>query len=106
MSGAESGKTSGVRAAMARLILRVGWLRRRYAKRLLKHMEEGGGKKGLPPELVQLEKMLKQVPPPQRLQALETALQQGASGEAPSAPEQLPSRSLRRAAERQQRRSR
>jgi hypothetical protein len=93
-----------MRGALAKLILRVGFLRRRYVKRLLKHLEEGGGKRGLAPELVQLQGYLKQLPPPQRQQALETALQQGISGQAPTAPEQLPSRSLRRAAEREQRR--
>ena len=87
-------------------MLKVPFLRRRYVKSLLRQLEEGGGKKGLPPELQQLQRMLKQVPPPQRAQTLETALRQGLSGEVPSAPAELPSRSLRRAAERQQRRQR
>jgi hypothetical protein len=95
-----------MRRLFAKLLLKVPFLRRRYVRSVLRHLEEGGGKKGLSPELAQLKTMLQQVPPPQRPQFLETALRQGLSGEVPTSPEQLPSRSLRRAAERQQRRRR
>jgi hypothetical protein len=95
-----------MRRALAKLVLKVPFLRRRYVRSVLGQLEEGGGRKGLPPELQQLQRLLKQVPPPQRAQTLENALLQGLSGDLPSEPEQLPSRSLRRAAERQQRKRR
>jgi len=94
-----------VRAALAKLVLKVPFLRRRYVRGLLRQLEDGG-KRELPPELAQLRRLLKQVPPPQREQTLEAALRQGLSGEVPNEPEQLPSRSLRRAAQRQQRKRR
>jgi len=95
-----------MRRTFAKLVLKVPFLRRRYVRSVLRHLDEGGGKKGLPPELQQLQRLLKQVPPPQREKTLESALLQGLSGTLPSEPEQLPSRSMRRAAERQQRKRR
>jgi len=95
-----------VRAALAKLVLKVPFLRRRYVRGLLRQLEEDGGKRELPPELAQLRRLLKQVPPRQREQTLEAALRQGLSGEVPNEPEQLPSRTLRRAAQRQQRKRR
>jgi hypothetical protein len=95
-----------MRRAFAKVVLKIPFLRRRYVRTILLQLDEGGGKKGLPPELQQLQRLLKQVPPTQRAQTLESAFLQGLSGQVPSEPEQLPSRSLRRAAERQQRKRR
>jgi hypothetical protein len=85
-----------VRTAVARGILRVPIVRRLYLRRLLKHLDETP-KSQLKPELRTLQAALQRLPRHQRMGALETALR------SPPA-EELPSRSLRRAAGRQQKR--
>jgi hypothetical protein len=85
-----------VRNAVARGILRVPIFRRLYLQRLLKHLDETP-KSQLKQELRTLQAALQRLPRHQRMGALETALR------SPPA-EELPSRSLRRAAGRQQKR--
>src|SRR5436309_12859418 len=85
-----------VRTAIARGVLRVPLFRRLYLTRLLKHLDETPKSK-LRPELRTLQAALQRLPRHQRMGALETALRSPPT-------EQLPSRSLRRAADRQSRR--
>ncbi|MHB8682108.1 MAG: hypothetical protein ACYDA2_08445 [Acidimicrobiales bacterium] len=86
------------RASFFRRIMRLGPMRRFYARRMLKFLDKSE-KKGrtVPPELAQLEQYLKQLPANQRRAVLEAGL----SGELES---QL-GRAARRAAQRQERRS-
>ena len=85
-----------VRTALARGVLRVPLFRKLYLTRLLKHLDETP-KSQLKPELRTLQAALQRMPRHQRMGALETALRS-------PPPEELPSRSLRRAADRQSRR--
>jgi hypothetical protein len=92
----------GIRARLMTTILKVGFLRRFYLRRLLSLLESGGTKKRpLPPQLQELRRAIMRVPERQRYATLETALKQG-----PQLQQNPPSRALRRAAERQQRRKR
>jgi hypothetical protein len=84
---------------LAKPFLKIGPIRRAYLKRLLKYMEETPASK-LPAELRQAKTLLERLPRHQRLAALESGLEQGPQAEVPQ------SRALRRAAERQARRSR
>ncbi len=84
---------------MFRRLMRVGLIRRTYAKRLIKFMERSKRKaKPLPPELREVGRAMDQLPEAQRLPTLEQALQ-GKGG-----PESM-SREIRRAASRQTRMS-
>src|SRR5437588_2564369 len=87
-----------VRAAIARKLLKVPFLRRFYLKRLLKHLD-GTPRGELEPELRELQTALARVPRPRRLAMLESLLEQG-----PEVVQQ--SRSLRRMAERQSKKAR
>jgi hypothetical protein len=87
-------------ALLVRPFLKIPALRRRYLTRLLTHIEETPSSK-LSPELRQVQAALKRLPKNQRLRALEAGLEAG-----PNAPQELPSRSLRRAAAKQSRRTR
>ncbi len=94
-------KPPKIRAALARVVLKAPILRRAYLRRLLKHIDETPREK-LQPELRELKKALSSVPPPRRMAMLESVLQQG-----PQATETVQqSRQLRRAAQRQQRKTR
>jgi hypothetical protein len=94
-------KPPRIRAAIARVLLKAPFFRRFYLKRLLKHIDETPREK-LQPELRELKKALASVPPPRRMAMLESVLEQG-----PQATETVQqSRQLRRAAERQQRKTR
>jgi hypothetical protein len=89
-------KKRRIRTAVFRSIMRVGFLRHFYVRRLLRFMEKSKAKKrALPAELVRLEQMLSRLPPPKRAEALESALL--------ASPDEAPSRELRRAAARQDR---
>ena len=88
-----------MRQRLAKLVLRLPFLGRLYLKSLLRTLEKTPRGK-LPPELRQLQAVLSQVPPAQRLELLENAVK----GRLPQ-PETF-SREMRRAAQRQQRRRR
>ncbi|HTT86820.1 MAG TPA: hypothetical protein VMF60_05605, partial [Acidimicrobiales bacterium] len=89
-------KKRRVRTAVFRAMMRVGFLRHFYIRRLLRFIEKSRAKgRSLPPELVRLDDMLRRLPPPKRAEALEAALLAG--------PEESQSRELRRAASRQDR---
>jgi hypothetical protein len=89
-------KKRRIRTAVFRSIMRVGFLRHFYVRRLLRFMEKSKAKKrALPPELVRLDQMLSRLPPKKRVEALETALL--------ASPDEAPSREMRRAASRQDR---
>ena len=83
---------------LARPFLRIAPLRRWYLRRVLRYLEEAPASK-LSAEMRQVQALLKRLPKEQRLAALESGLQQGPQQEQP-----LPSRSLRRAAEKEARR--
>jgi hypothetical protein len=90
------GKKRRIRTAVFRSIMRVGFLRHFYVRRLLRFMEKSKAKKrALPPELFRLDQMLGRLPPQKRAEALETALL--------AKPDEVPSREMRRAASRQDR---
>lgn len=83
-----------VRQAIAKAIFKLPFLRNAYAKNIMKMM--GSAPKGaLPPELEHLRNMLQQVPQAKR----EKALQQALKGDMPQ-PDAMPSRALRRQAQR------
>jgi hypothetical protein len=90
------GKKRRIRSAVFRSIMRVGFLRHFYIRRILRFMEKSKAKKrALPPELQRLDQMLSRLPPKKRAEALETALL--------ASPDEPPSREMRRAASRQER---
>jgi hypothetical protein len=94
-SKTRSGK---IQQRFSRLIARVPWLRRRYARYVLRSIEKSRKKgRDLPPELTQLERQLTRVPPSKRAEVLETALVAGSDPSAAS------SRAMRRAMARQNR---
>ena len=83
-----------VRQAIAKAIFKLPFLRRAYSKNIMKMMASAP-KGQLPPELEHLRNMLQQVPPAKRQKAIEAALR----GDMPT-PENMPSREMRRKAER------
>ncbi|MGH9083336.1 MAG: hypothetical protein ACRDY3_12900 [Acidimicrobiales bacterium] len=84
----------------ARLIGRIGWLRRRYVRRVLRTIDRSREKhKPLPESLVRIDRLLRRVPKHKRAETLEQMLEAG------STPEPDLNRSLRRAAGRQERQS-
>jgi hypothetical protein len=90
-------KKRRIRTAVFRSIMRVGFLRHFYVRRLLRFMDKSRAKgRALPAELNRLEQMLSRLPPKKRAEALETAL-------LTSPDENNPSREMRRAAGRQER---
>jgi hypothetical protein len=90
------GKKRRIRTAIFRSIMRVGFLRHFYVRRLLRFMEKSKAKgRALPPELARLEQMLGRLPQKKRAEALESALL--------ASPDETPSREMRRAAARQDR---
>lgn len=77
-------------------LLRIGIIRRWYARRLIKYIDKSRKKKRkLPQHLVQVDTMLRKVPKPQRQKLVEEML-------TPGREEQF-GRAMRRAAERQNR---
>jgi len=89
-----------LRRAPARLIGKTPWLRRRYARFMLKSIDKRRKKgKPLPDQLLDLERQMKGMTPVQRAKALEQALELGA------APPEAANRATRRAAGRPTRQS-
>jgi hypothetical protein len=98
--GAVSEDKLSVRARMSQRMMRVGFFRRRYVKRILKYMEKSKEKgRRLPPELWELQRFLGQVPKEQRAAKLEEVIVAQRSQEA------LGNRDLRRASVNQTRHS-
>lgn len=90
-----------IRELPARVIARTPWLRRRYARYLVRMMKKSRAKgRQLPVDLVRVERQIRSLPPAVQAQRLEEMLEFGAARDASSA-----SRELRRAVERQDRRS-
>lgn len=83
-----------IRQAMAKVLFKLPFLRNAYAKNIMKMMSSAP-KGQLPPELEHLRNMLQQVPPAKREKALQAALR----GEMPQ-PGAMPSRQMRRQAQR------
>ncbi len=83
-----------IRQAIAKFIFKLPFLRNAYAKNIMKMMQSAP-KGQLPPELEHLRNMLQQVPPKKREKAIQAALK----GDMPT-PDALPSRAMRRQAER------
>ena len=89
-------KKRRIRSAVFRSIMRVGFLRHFYIRRILRFMEKSKAKKrALPPELHRLDQMLSRLPPKKRAEALESALL--------TSPDEPQSREMRRAVARQER---
>lgn len=91
-------KKRRVRTAVLRAVFRVRFLRHFYVRRILRFMEKSrAAHRPLPPELVRVDEMLRRLPPHKRAEALETALLARPDDAAPS-------RELKRAAARSERR--
>lgn len=91
---------TGLRARLSARMMSVGFLRRRYVKRMLKYIDKTQAKgKRLPPELYDLQRFLSQVPKAQRAERLEEAIT------AQRREEPLGNRDLRRASSNQSRQS-
>jgi hypothetical protein len=82
----------------ARFIGRTPWLRRRYARRIVKTIDKYQEKKRpLPENLSRLERQLRRVPKPKRQQIVEQMMEMGSEEDV------ITNRALRRAAGRQER---
>lgn len=82
----------------ARFIGRTPWLRRRYARRILKTIDKFQEKgRPLPDSLTSLERQLRRVPKPKRQQLVEQMMEMGTQDDVST------NRALRRAAGRQER---
>jgi hypothetical protein len=87
-----------LRELPARFIGRTPWLRRRYARRIVKTIEKYRTKnRPLPDNLQRLERQLRRVPQPKRQQVVEQMMEAG------SEQDLTVNRALRRAAGRQER---
>jgi hypothetical protein len=87
-----------LREIPARFIGRTPWLRRRYARRIIRTIDKFQ-KKGrpLPENLARLERQLRRVPQPKRQQLVEQMMEMGSDEDVTT------NRALRRAAGRQER---
>jgi hypothetical protein len=82
----------------ARFIGRTPWLRRRYARRIVKTIDKFQAKnRPLPENLQPLERQLRRVPKPKRAQVVEQMMEMGTKEDVST------NRALRRAAGRQER---
>jgi hypothetical protein len=91
-------RLSRLRSAPARFIGRTPWLRRRYARRILKTIDKYQDKgRPLPENLIRLERQLRRVPKPKRQQLVEQMMEMGSEDDVST------NRALRRAAGRQER---
>ena len=94
-----SRRRNRLRDLPGRLIARTPWLRRRYARRIVrtidKYREKG---RPLPESLARLERQLRAIPQPKRAQTVEQMMEMSADQE-----QATPSRAMRRAAGRQDR---
>jgi hypothetical protein len=89
-----------LRERMSQRMLRIGFMRRRYVKRMLKYMDKSKEKgRRLPPELFELQRFLAKVPKDQRAAKLEEVIA------AQRTEESLGNRDLRRASVNQSRHS-
>ncbi len=87
-----------LRSAPARFIGRTPWLRRRYARRILRTIDKFQDKgRPLPENLSRLERQLRRVPKPKRQQLVEQMMEMGSEEDLST------NRALRRAAGRQER---
>ena len=87
-----------VRELPARFIARTPWLRRRYARRIVRTIDKFKDKgRPLPENLQRLERQLRRVPPPKRQQLVEQMMEMSSDEDLSS------NRALRRAAGRQER---
>jgi hypothetical protein len=87
-----------LRDAPARFIGRHAWLRRRYARRILKTIDKFKDKgRTLPDNLSRLDRQLRNVPKPKRQQLVEQMMEMGSEEDVTT------NRALRRAAGRQER---
>lgn len=87
-----------LRDAPARFIGRTPWLRRRYARRILRTIDKFQDKgRQLPENLSRLERQLRRVPKPKRQQLVEQMMEMGSEDDITK------NRALRRAAGRQER---
>lgn len=67
--------TPKLRERFSRQIMKIGFIRRRYVKRMLRYLDKSKEKgKRLPPELFELQRYLSQVPKAQRAERLEEAI--------------------------------
>jgi hypothetical protein len=98
--GAQVDAKRTLRERMSQRMLSIGFMRRRYVKRMLKYMEKSKEKgRRLPPELWELQRFLAQVPKEQRAEKLEEVIA------AQRTQESLGNRDLRRASVNQSRQS-
>jgi hypothetical protein len=89
-----------LRERMSQRMMRIGFMRRRYVKRMLKYMDKSKEKgRRLPPELFELQRFLSKVPKDQRAAKLEEVIVAQRTEEA------LGNRDLRRASVNQSRHS-
>ncbi|MHB1928481.1 MAG: hypothetical protein ACYDEN_07135 [Acidimicrobiales bacterium] len=90
----------GLRRRMGQRVMKIGFLRRRYVKRVIRYIDKSK-KKGrrMPPEMMELQRFLSQIPKEERAKRLEEAILAQQSGD------EAFNRDLRRAAANQQRRS-
>jgi hypothetical protein len=89
-------KKRRIRTAVFSRAMKVGVIRRFYVRRLLRYIEKSRKKgRSLPPDLVQVEKMVSRLPRKKQEEVLETALL--------AKPDTAGNRQLRRAATRQDR---
>jgi len=98
--GAQADAKRSLRERMSQRMLKIGFMRRRYVKRMLKYMDKSKEKgRRLPPELFELQRFLSKVPKDQRAAKLEEVIAAQRTEEA------LSNRDLRRASVNQSRQS-
>lgn len=99
--GAFVGLLRKVQALPGRVIGRVPWLRRRYARYLLRSVKKQRAKgRALPESLARVERQLRGLPPAKQADVLEKLLEAGATWQPEAA-----GRAMRRANAKQERRS-
>lgn len=90
-------KSGRIQKGISRLMARIPWLRRRYVRYILRYIDKSRKKgRDLPPELEQVDKQLRKVPPAKRPEVLEQLV-------ALNDPNAAASREMRRAMDRQNR---
>ena len=93
-----------IRRRITQRTMRIGFLRRRYVKRVIKYIDKSKEKgRRLPPEMMELSRFLSRVPKHERAERLDEALV--AQQDVDRSGETAFNRDLRRAAANQQRRS-
>ena len=98
--GVQADTKRTVRERMSQRMMSIGFMRRRYVKRMLKYMDKSKEKgRRLPPELFELQRFLSKVPKEQRAEKLEEVITAQRKEEA------IGNRDLRRASVNQTRHS-